>query len=504
MFKKCIIVLVAAVSCWLTACDDYDSFTTDRTATLQFSSDSIIFDTLLTTVPSSTKTLAIYNRGDRGVRISEAWLEGGANSPFRLNIDGQDMSRSAANRIGDFDILRRDSIIVRAEVTLPEFATDEPSEVSDALVLRLESGVEQRVPLVVVGRNAFFLRAHTLLSDTTFTQQRPIVVYDSLVVGTGATLTLAPGTQLLFHDGASLCVHGSLVADGTVEQPVVMRTDRTDHIFDYLPYDRLPGRWGGLHLFPESHDNRLSGLDLHGSTYGILVDPPAKGVERSLTLAGSRLHNIQGNGLDATDALIEVSNTEISNTLGHCVTLLGGDATFTFCTLAQFYPLSAQRGNALDINAFGSDSTAYYHPLHRAHFEGCVVTGYADDVIIIPDLNSDHWPTSVVSPVIEFSFNQCFLTTVIPEGSTPEQDYSRRFTACVLDDLEADLNREHHFRLLDTHAFLYDFTPVEESPIRGIAPSAASTFPVDRLGHSRTADNAPDAGCYEFVATSSK
>ena len=478
------------------ACDDYDSFTTDRSATLQFSSDTIRFDTLLATVPSSTQTLAIYNRGDRGVRIIEAWLEGGASSPFRLNIDGQDMSRSAANRVGDFDIFRRDSIIVRAEVTLPEFTTDDPCEVTDALVLRLESGVEQRVPLVVVGRNAYFLKARTLLSDTTFTPRRPIVIYDSLVVAKGATLTLTPGTQLLFHDEASLCVQGCLVADGTVEQPVVMRTDRTDHIFDYLPYDRLPGRWGGVHLYPNSHDNRLTGIDLHGSSYGILIDAPAEGVEHSLTLAGSRLHNIKGNGLDATDAFIEVYNTEISNTLGHCVTLLGGNATFTYCTLAQFYSLSLLRGNALDINAFGTDSTAYYHPLHRAHFEGCVVTGYADDVIIIPDLNSDHWPTSVANPVIEFSFNQCFLTTVIPEGSTLEQDYPRRFTACVLDDLESDLNREHHFSLFDTHAFLYDFTPVEESPIRGIAPSAATSFPVDRLGRSRTADNAPDAGCY--------
>ena len=148
----------------LSACDDYDSFTSERSTTLSFSRDTSAFDTLLTTVPSSTQTLTVFNHADKGLHITDVWLEGGAESPFRINVDGQDMSRSAQNHVTDFDILRRDSMIVRAEVTLPSMESDEPQEIKDALVFQLESGVQQRIPLTVVGRNAFFMRARTLFN----------------------------------------------------------------------------------------------------------------------------------------------------------------------------------------------------------------------------------------------------------------------------------------------------------------------------------------------------
>jgi len=41
---------------------------------------------------------------------------------------------------------------------------------------------------------------------------------------------------------------------------------------------------------------------------------------------------------------------------------------------------------------------------------------------------------------------------------------------------------------------------VENSPIRGIAdPAYSAAWTQDRLGRSRMADGAPDAGCYEYT-----
>ena len=73
------------------ACDDVADFTTDRSAILQFSRSQVEFDTLITTIPSSTQTLIVYNRGDKGLRISEVALAGGSGSPFRVNVTGQDL-----------------------------------------------------------------------------------------------------------------------------------------------------------------------------------------------------------------------------------------------------------------------------------------------------------------------------------------------------------------------------------------------------------------------------
>lgn len=493
MYKRLTIFIIAAMSAVFIACDDYDSFTTDRSSTLSFSSDTVAFDTLIATIPSSTKTLAVYNHGDKGLRINEVRLEAGAASPFRINVDGQDISRTADNRATDFEVRRRDSIIVRIEVTVPEQADDEIIKLEDVLTFTLESGIIQHVPLIVSGRNADFLQGLTLTADTVFTSRRPIVIYDSLVVAPDVTLTLDAGTQLLFHEKAGLIVHGTLVANGTLEAPVVLRGDRTDHMFDYLPYDRLPSRWEGVILTAESHDNRLNYLDLHSGLYGIRCD--STGTEPlKLTLTNSRIHNLGGHGLELRHCRAEIANTEISNALGHCAYIYGGDAQFIHCTLAQFYAL-ALSGNAIQIT--NQDSLGFF-ALERADFINCVATGYADDVIMMPSLNREDMPSDAADLPINYRFLHCFLTTEVPD----DELYTSRFIGCRLDSLDADINRSQHFQLIDSHSFLYDFTPVEASPIRNLADTLYSApYPLDRLGRSRTADTAPDAGCYEFIPT---
>ena len=191
-----------------TSCDKYDTFTTDRSATLQFSSTEVVFDTLITTIPSATQTLTVYNRGDKGLRIRQVRLVGGAGSPFRVNIDGQDLSRTADNSATDFEVRRRDSIMVRAEVTVSEFGNDDCHEVGDELIFTLESGVEQHVALRTVGQDAFYLDRRTLAQDTTLTARRPILVRGELSVAEGVTVTMEAGTRLLFHDDAFMTVHG--------------------------------------------------------------------------------------------------------------------------------------------------------------------------------------------------------------------------------------------------------------------------------------------------------
>jgi hypothetical protein len=193
--------------------------------------------------------------------------------------------------------------------------------------------------------------------------------------------------------------------------------------------------------------------------------------------------------------------------MGHCVYLIGGDATFVHCTLAQFYPLSAARDHALTVACF--EETGYYTPLVRADFTNCVITGYADDVILFPSLDFSDFDESIRDPQVNYQFTHCFLATEVPD----EDVYKSRFVDNTYDiatstDIfgrnnlsDADsIRHEKNFVLFDTHNFLYDFTPKESSPIRGIAaPSASSAWPADRLGRNRLADGAPDAGCYEYV-----
>ena len=461
------------------ACSEDESWTTDSSALLTFSSDTIAFDTLLSSVPSSTKTLTLLNYNKKGLRVVRVWLGEGGSSSFRANVDGQYLVDGEGQ---DFEVRGRDSIVVRLEVTPRETGQDGPVGFQDKLLFQLESGVVQQVILTAGAQDALFLSGLIVKTDTTLSSPKPIVIYDSLVVAEGATLSLSAGTRLFFHDGAGLEVYGRLLAQGTLEAPVVFRGDRTDHMFDYLPYDNTPSRWEGIRFHETSLGNELTYCDIHSGCYGILCDSTDLSAP-SLTLRHSVIHNVGGDALRLFHCKAEVQNTQISNAQGRCVNICGGAHRFIHCTIAQFYPFAGGRGEALFLA--NQEGEAYHH-LEYAHFLNCVITGYGDDVIM-GDITEGQDYTC------DYLFENCYLNTVV-------SDDTLRFSHVIYDTDEQPLLREKNFCLFDDENFIYDFTPDSLSSIRNLATKDhLGLLPLDRLGRSRELDEAPDAGCYEYL-----
>ena len=98
--------------------------------------------------------------------------------------------------------------------------------------------------------------------------------------------------------------------------------DRTDRMFPYLPYDRLPGQWGGIRFYKTSYENHLVYADIHGGSFGIRCDSSMTD-RRKLTLESSIIRQVSGNGLELTSCQAVVRNSEISNAGENCVSLLG-------------------------------------------------------------------------------------------------------------------------------------------------------------------------------------
>ena len=132
--------IIAAI---LTACTDNDSFSSSAGNRLTFSQDTIRFDTLFSTVPSTTQTFWIHNDSGDGIRISTARLERSGQSGYRVNVDGTYLAPVGT----DFEVRKGDSILVFVEVTTHENHADGPQLIEDNLLLTLESGVEQRINL---------------------------------------------------------------------------------------------------------------------------------------------------------------------------------------------------------------------------------------------------------------------------------------------------------------------------------------------------------------------
>ena len=112
---------------------------------LNFSQDTIVFDTVFTTIGSVTKQFKIYNRQSNSLNIEEIELEGGENSPFRLNIDG-----SAGLKFNNISILSNDSLFAFIDVKLKVNNQTNPLVIEDRIRFKT-NGVNKYINLVVWG-----------------------------------------------------------------------------------------------------------------------------------------------------------------------------------------------------------------------------------------------------------------------------------------------------------------------------------------------------------------
>ena len=327
-------------------------------------------------------------------------------------------------------------------------------------------------------QDAFTFRGKVIEKDTLITSQRPILIYDSISIAPDAHLTLAAGTRLYFHGKAGMQVHGRLSVEGTLSAPVVFRGDRTDRMFPYLPYDRLPGQWGGLRFCKTSYENHLVYADIHGGSFGIRCDSSITD-RRKLTLESSIIRQVSGNGLELTSCQVVVGNSEISNAGESCVSLLGGDYTFTHCTLANYFSWNVRKGAALQVRN-EQDDTAY--PLSSAIFRNCIIAGSGTD-----EINGGRSKNENIA--FNYYFSHCLINSIEEENDKI---------------VNVIWEKDDNFMLMDNHTQEYNFNLGEKSKaINWGRKEDANIYPIDRNGHSRLQDAAPDAGCYESMILAS-
>jgi len=72
---------------YLTSCLQ-DNFDTAPDIQLQFSTDSVVFDTIFSGIGSATRYFKVYNPSDKKINISEIRLGKDNASKYRINVDG--------------------------------------------------------------------------------------------------------------------------------------------------------------------------------------------------------------------------------------------------------------------------------------------------------------------------------------------------------------------------------------------------------------------------------
>jgi hypothetical protein len=237
--------IIGAISFW--SCSKRNFI--GNNATVNFSTDTLTFDTVFTTVGSVTKQVLIHNENSKWLKVDNISLAKGATSQFRLNIDGK-----PGNSASNLEIAPFDSAYIFVAVTVDPSVADLPFIIEDDIIAQY-GNQSTKLHLMAYGQNAIFVNDSVMQGNLIWTKTKPYVVVNSCLIDSSATLTIEAGTKIYMHNNSKFFVKGTLKAIGTKTDSIVWQGDRLDR--DYFGGD-ASGEWCGLHFLSKSLNNELS------------------------------------------------------------------------------------------------------------------------------------------------------------------------------------------------------------------------------------------------------
>jgi len=340
---------------------------------LLVSRDTVIFDTIFSTVGSTTQRLKIFNFNENAVVLDRIGLGLAEDSPYRVIINGEEQSS-----IEDEFIRGGDSLLVLVEVTIDPEDQNLPYIVRDSLVLEW-NGQQAHVKLLAWGQDANFIGNQVLDCNTVWRANRPYVVYDDVLVDSGCTLTVRAGTQVFFDAGVSLLVGGSLRVEGDSGNMVLFQHSRLDPEFD-----DVPGQWGGFLFGTSSRNNVIEYAHIRNAVNGLYLGIPDADTLPELVLGHSIIESMSSNGLIAFTTDVYVYNTQINNCFQFAVAnLAGGNYGYDHVTIANFNNIQREfPAVLLADNVLLGDNQLLVEPL-TVTLRNSIIWGSEDEEVLL-------------------------------------------------------------------------------------------------------------------------
>lgn len=407
--------------------------------TLEFSADTLNFDSLFVNFLSPTEILVSYNNTGHPVNVDRIWLEEGEDSEFEMIVDG-----IKGNDVQDIVIPNGDS--VHLFVNLKSELQDEFAEE----YLNFQIGEEvQKILLYALVKDAYLFKARFIRTfsatvpdsirgyffgksgvlDTTLTPEKPIIFDGPIIVPEGFNLTILPGTQISFTPHkilaaqdtlppdtfaffSTLIVGGTLNAVGTELDPIVFQGTRFDSAFL-----EKPAQWRGIRFTPSSKDNVMEHCQIKNALISVQVDSIPINNNPKLTLRRSEIRNSGVYGLwtlgfDATNSVssfgpptVLAENSLFNSAKERTLFILaGGKMDFYNCTFANYGIGFSRRSPQILVRNWFEDffnpGTAVLYPTY-ANFVNCAIWGSEEDEFVIDTLDG--------GPFEELLLDHCLL-----------------------------------------------------------------------------------------------
>ncbi len=454
----------------------------DPSLKLVFSTDSIIFDTVFTTVGSVTRYLKVYNNHSNALNISTIRLLGGATSFYRINVDGQPSIQE-----NDIEIAGNDSLFVFVRVTIDPTSGTTPFVVSDEISF-ITNGNEQKVVLAAWGQDAHYIIADKSIgslrykivaaedSMVTWPADKPYLVYGYAVVDSTGSLTIEEGAQIHFHNKSGLWVYkgGSLKVWGTKDNPVVFQQDRLEPFFR-----DLPGQWDRIWLNEGSINNEINYAVIRNGFIGLQAETLQEPMGNHLLLANTIIENMSGIGILGRYYAIAGINNVVSNCGQLGILLQGGVYDFRQCTFGNYFKDGIRQDPNMAVTNYYVDpnDVLYVYNL-EAYFGNSIIYGNkSEEILLDHDEQGDY----------KYVFDHCLLKTEMNIAN------DTIFPGCFKNEDPLFVDVDNNNLALDTLSPAINIGSLDVI----LSSGYPSYIDKDILGISRI--ESPDLGAYEYI-----
>ncbi len=357
----------------LSSCKDDQTFFLSGDAAMEFSSDTVFFDTVFTSniprIPLSVNhQFAVVNPYKEAVN-TDFKLTGGVNSVFRINVDGE-----VGPDISGIEIGGGDSVFVFVELSVDENNDPQslPLIVRDSIQVTT-NGNQQHVQLIAWGQDAHYYLRDTVCNEVLDDKLKPYVVHGYLYVPENCTLTIKEGVKMHFAPRSWLYVEGTLIIEGTKDEKVMFQGDRLQPQFE-----ETAGQWGGIWLDRISKNNTIKHAELKNGTVGIYCDSSGYGTQPNVIVDNTLIRNMSFDGLSGKTSYIRATNSIFTNCGRYSfLGLWGGRYELSHCNFTTYnFDFSRREPtfalNNIQINEFFQIVDIY--PLSY-RVQNCIIDG---------------------------------------------------------------------------------------------------------------------------------
>lgn len=441
-------------------------------AELHFSSASVTFDTVFTSLSTVTERLIVTNPYPGDV-YTDVFLQGGANSCFSVNVDGV-----PCTSLKNVCIPAKDSIFIFIKANVMPNGQDTPLLVVDTLRF-MTNGGRQDVPLFVYGQDAHFIVADSRVGSIPYKivaaegehrvwkNDKPYVIYGFAVVDSVGKLEIEAGTRIYIHKNGGLWVYkgGCLKVRGTEDEPVVFQGDRTEDF-----YQKDYEQWSRIWINEGTEDNEIDHAVIKNAYIGIQAEILDGSMGNRLLLSNTWIQKSAGIGFLGRGYTVEARNNVFSDCGQYALALVqGGNYTFEHNTVCNFYRLAARKTPSVFFSNYYDVGNVRYVADFKANFVNNVIWGSQKREFSCSKEESARFEASM-----RYGLLRC--DTVYP------------------DVFEAGLLRNKDPMLENCSKDIFE--PKEGSPCLG-AGFYLQTCPYDKKGIARS--NPPTLGAYEQV-----